>query len=118
MLANDGTVTEVARKLFDRLGVISPERSESRFWLAVAAEQDGRLEEAAKAYVQLLTDGSAGTWQATVAERWRAVRMRLGRTTDAASSAGEPETRPIGKAPSLTKGDVYPIQKPSDEARK
>ena len=80
--ANDGHVSEVARKAYERLRVLTPERVEPRFWLAVAAEQEGRNEEAVKAYAQLLTEGrAAAPWRASVVERWKAVRTKPRRSS-------------------------------------
>lgn len=114
VLANDGVVTETARTSYVRLQELAPERVEPRFWLAVAAEQDGRFEEAAASYEKLLTEGDASAaWRPTVVERWRAARTRLGQAT---------EPIPAGKAtavaPKLAKEDVDAAQAMSPEARK
>lgn len=118
ILANDGHVSEVARKAYERLRVLTPERVEPRFWLAVAAEQDGRLEEADKAYAQLLTEGSAtAPWRGSVVERWRAVRTKLELATDPVPD-GVAEAKPTGLAPALAREDVRAIQQLPDDARR
>lgn len=118
ILANDGHVSEVARKSYERLRVLAPERVEPRFWLAVAAEQEGRLEEAVKAYAQLLTEGSAAApWRGSVVERWRAVRTKLGLATDPVPD-GVAEAKPTGLAPSLAREDVRAIQQLPEDARR
>lgn len=43
VLANDGLVVPNARKAYQRLVVIAPDRPEPHFWLALAKEQDGDL---------------------------------------------------------------------------
>ena len=119
VLANDGHVSDAARKAYERLRVLTPERVEPRFWLAVAAEQGGQLDEAAKAYAQLLTEGSAAApWRASVVERWKAVRTKLGLATDPVPD-GSAEAKPTGLAPSLAREDVRAIQQlPDDERRR
>jgi cytochrome c-type biogenesis protein CcmH len=122
VLINDGLVTEVARKSYERLRALEPERMEPRFWLAVAAEQDGRFEEAVSAYAQLLAEGepSAG-WRPTVAERWRIVRTKLKLPTEPVPQSGsqaKPSASAQGRAPALAKEDVDNIQSLSPEARK
>jgi len=119
ILANDGHVSEAAHKAYERLRVLTPDRVEPRFWLAVAAEQDGRHEEAVKAYAQLLTEGSASApWRASVVERWKAVRTKLGLATSPVPD-GVAEAKPTGLAPSLAREDVRAIQQlPDDERRR
>ncbi len=122
VLINDGLVTEVARKSYERLRALEPERMEPRFWLAVAAEQDGRFEEAVSAYAQLLAEGepSAG-WRPTVTERWRIVRTKLKLPTEPVPQSGsqtKPSASAQGRAPALAKEDVDNIQSLSPEARK
>ncbi len=118
VLANDGMVTEIARKSYERLRVLAPDRMEPRFWLAVAAEQDGRLEEAAKVYAQLLTEGSAAApWRPTVTARWRAARRKLGLATDPVPD-GKAEAKPTSLAPSLAREDVRALESLPEETRK
>ena len=118
VLANDGMVTEIARKSYERLRVLAPDRMEPRFWLAVAAEQDGRLEEAAKAYAQLLTEGSAAApWRPTVTERWRVARRKLGLATEPVPD-GKAEAKPTSLAPSLAREDVRALESLPEETRK
>ena len=119
VLASDGLVTEAARDAYARLRVLAPERIEPRFWLAVAAEQEGRLEEAVTAYAQLLTEGSAAApWRPAVVERWRAVRRKLGLATEPVPD-GVAAARPTSLAPALSREDVRAVQSlPEDERRR
>lgn len=118
MLANDGMVSDVARQAYERLRVLAPDRMEPRFWLAVAAEQDGRLEEAAKVYAQLLTEGSAAApWRPTVGERWRAVRRKQNLPTEPVPD-GVAESKPTSIAPALSREDVRTIQQLPEDERK
>ncbi len=54
VMANDGIVTEAARTAYEKLVVLVPERTEPRFWLALAKEQDGNRAAAAADYRALL----------------------------------------------------------------
>ena len=127
VLASDGVVTERARAAYARLQHLAPERIEPRFWLAVAAEQDGRFDEAATAYAKLLSEGD-GTegWRPTVVERWRTSRTKLGLTTDPPPAGkGVPPTpgkdvavAVTGKAPGLSKEDVDAAQSMTPDARR
>ena len=122
VLANDGVVTEAARTSYARLQQLVPERMEPRFWLAVAAEQDGRFEEAAAAYAKLLAEGDAAApWRPTVVERWRTARTRLGLATEpvpTSKTAATSDGKTSGLAPKLDKADVDAIQAMPPEARK
>lgn len=121
VLANDGVITEVARKTFERLRELVPDRMEPRFWLAVAAEQDGRFEVAAAAYASLLGEGDADvSWRPTVVERWREVRGKLGLATEPVPQpipAGNAKMAASGRAPALAKSDVDAAQAMPAEAR-
>jgi cytochrome c-type biogenesis protein CcmH len=78
MLANDGVVTEEARQAYERILKHEPDRIEARFWLAVAKEQDGKLDEALKDYRALLsTAPAAAPWRVAVTERLEDVSRRL-----------------------------------------
>jgi cytochrome c-type biogenesis protein CcmH len=121
ILANDGLVSETARKTYERLRELAPDRVEPHFWLAVAAEQDGRLQEAASAYEKMLaeSDPDAG-WRQTVAERWRTVRGKIGLATVAplprkTATAAAPGA---GKAPARSKEDVEAVQSMTPDARR
>ena len=121
VLANDGVVTEAARTAFARLRELAPDRMEPHFWLAVAAEQDGRFEEAATVYAQLLTEGDADVpWRPTVAERWQAVRGKLGLAKEPVplpTPAIKADMAAGGRAPALAKSDVDAVQAMPAEAR-
>jgi len=120
VLANDGVVTELARKSYERLKELAPERLEPRYWLAVAAEQDGRFEDAVGAYAGLLTEGEADApWRPMVEARWRATRTKLGLATDPVpASNAEAKHKSTGLAPALANDDVRAIQSLPDDARK
>ena len=78
MLANDGIVSDEARRAYARILSLEPDRIEARFWLAVAKEQDGKLNEALADYRALLAGASAAApWRAAVAERLEELTQRL-----------------------------------------
>lgn len=119
MLASDGVVTEAARAAYMRLAQVAPQRMEPRFWLAVAAEQDGRFEEAATAYAKLLGEGDASaSWRPTVIERWRTARTKLGLPTDPPPGARAVADAPAGKAPALAKENVDAAEAMTPDARR
>ena len=79
MLANDGVVSEAARGAYERILKLEPTRSEARFWLALAKEQDGKFTEALSDYRALLASApAAAPWRAAVSERLDDVARRLG----------------------------------------
>lgn len=119
VLASDGVVTEAARAAYTRLAQLEPDRVTPRFWLAVAAEQDGRLDEALAAYATLLREGDeAAGWRPTVVERWRAVRAKLGQPNDTPPTGKSVATAPTGKAPALTKEAVDAAEGMTPDARR
>ncbi|MFM1814305.1 MAG: Cytochrome c-type biosis protein CycH [Pseudomonadota bacterium] len=79
ILANDGVVTETARKAYENVLTLSPEAPEPRFWIAVAKEQDGKLEEAARDFTALLEEAPADAkWRPLVVARLDGLKKRLG----------------------------------------
>ena len=79
VFANEGVVTEPARKAFQKAVEKDPTLSQAHFWLAVAKEQDGSLEQAAAAWRALLERGSADApWRGTVQQRLASLERQLG----------------------------------------
>lgn len=102
VLANDGVVTEPARKAYSQVLEQEPRRFEARFGLAMAMEQDGEMAKAADAYRGLLADApSDAPWRKFVQEQLDAVTAKLSgtatqqsqgpRTEDAAALAKLPD---------------------------
>ena len=58
VFANDEIVTEPARVAFEKVVELDAKAIKARFWLALAKEQDGRINEAIAGYRQLLSEGS------------------------------------------------------------
>src|SRR5262245_16432386 len=105
MLANDGVVSEQARGAYERLLKLEPDRIEARFWLAVAKEQDGKLNEAMSDFRALLSAApAAAPWRVAVSERLDDLMKRLG-----------PEGKPASPGPSAA--DVAAAQSLSAEER-
>jgi len=100
MLANDGVVTEEARRAYDKILKLEPDWVEARYWLAVAKEQDGKLGEAAADYRALLGAApSAAPWRAAVSERLEDVTRRLG--TGSKPAAPGPTAADVAAAQAL-----------------
>jgi cytochrome c-type biogenesis protein CcmH len=101
MLANDGIVSEEARRAYERLLKLEPERVEARFWLAVAKEQDGKLNEAMNDFRALLSSApAAAPWRAAVSERLDDLSKRLGEDGKPASPG--PSAADVAAAQSLS----------------
>lgn len=102
VLAGNGMVNEIARLAYERLKALEPGRMEPRFWLALAKEQDGRLEAAAADYRALIAEAPADApWRALVEARLKEVTDRAagvataaGATPSAATAAPAPTTPP------------------------
>ncbi len=71
---SNGQVTAEARAAFEKILKAEPNRIEPRFWLAVAREQSGDVQQAAEEYRALLALAPADApWRATVVERLAAI---------------------------------------------
>lgn len=94
VLANDGVVTELARKSYVRLLELEPGRVEARFGLALAQEQDGEIASAEATYKSILADAPPNApWREFVTERLEAIALKRG---------GEPKGK--GQPPSADAG--------------
>ena len=101
MLANDGVVSEEARRAYEKLLKLEPDRIEARFWLAVAKEQDGKLNEALSDYRALLSAApAAAPWRAAVSERLDDLSKRLG--ADGKPASPGPSSADVAAAQSLS----------------
>lgn len=79
IIAGNGIVSEEARAAYEEVLKLEPGRPEARFWLAMAKEQDGKLQDAAADYRRLIADAPPDApWRPAVAERLAAVQARLG----------------------------------------
>lgn len=97
VLANDGTVTEAAREAWEKLARLDPARPEPRFWLAMAKEQAGSLEEAAAEYKALLAGAEADApWRPLLEERIAAIEARRGEGRGSGGAASGTGSAPRG----------------------
>ncbi|MBU1212947.1 MAG: c-type cytochrome biogenesis protein CcmI [Alphaproteobacteria bacterium] len=70
VLANNGIVVEPARLAYQQLLTKEPGDHEARFWLAMADEQEGKLDAAEKGYRSVLTDAPEDApWKSVVEAR-------------------------------------------------
>lgn len=94
IIANNGLVTEDARKAFQRLLALEPDNGEAKFALALALEQDGKLAEAADAYRALLSAAPQDApWRPSLEVRLARL-MRGGATPEAGGPAPEGMSKP------------------------
>ncbi|HWB47217.1 MAG TPA: c-type cytochrome biogenesis protein CcmI [Hyphomicrobiaceae bacterium] len=103
VLANDGIVTDDARKAYAKIVERAPDRLEPRFWLALAKEQDGDLAGALAAYKVLLADIKADVpWRPALTQRMGEVEKRLARAgASGASAAPGPTPSQVAAAAAL-----------------
>jgi cytochrome c-type biogenesis protein CcmH len=99
--AADGIVTADARTAFERATALDPHEPKARYFLGLAAEQDGRARDAASIWRALLADAPSGA-------QWVGfVRAALARVTgDAPANAGP------------TASDIATAANMSDQARR
>ncbi len=118
VLASDGIVTEPARLAYEKLIKLEPQRPEPRFWLALAKEQDGKLEAALSDYRALLRDGDPkANWRTLVEERVAEVEQRLGRGAPADAKPKPKETEaPLAAGPRAE--DVKAAERLSEAERR
>jgi cytochrome c-type biogenesis protein CcmH len=100
--AADGVVTADARAAFDRAAALDPGDVMARYFLGLAAEQEGKREEAAAIWRKLLADAPPGArWTATVqaalAQIGEAVAPGAVPPPQAAAPAGPP--KPLAEPP-------------------
>ena len=100
--AADGVVTADARAAFDRAAALHPGDVMARYFLGLAAEQEGKRQEAAAIWRKLLADAPPGArWTATVqaalAQIGEAVAPDSVPTPQAAAPAGSP--KPLAEPP-------------------
>ena len=103
----NGVINDAAKDVYTRILALEPGRVEPRFWLAMALEQDGQLQQAAAAYRALLNDAPADApWRQPVLDRLAVVDPAFkppmaaaapprGPTADDVAAAGQmtPEAR-------------------------
>ncbi len=87
--AANGVVTAEARAAFEHAVALDPKEAKARYFLALAAEQDGRNDEAAALWRSMLADAPAGApWVGLV-------REALGRVAGETAASNDPSTADI-----------------------
>lgn len=112
VLANNGVVTEEARRALERALELDATLIEPRILLAIAKEQDGRFAEAIDEWRALLPRADAkAPWRAMVETRIAAAEARL-----AGRPPAEAPAESQGGAPSA--GDIAAVEKMSPAERR
>jgi cytochrome c-type biogenesis protein CcmH len=90
--AADGVVTAEAKAEFDRAVALDAHEPKARYFLGLAAEQDGKTEEAAATWRSLINDAPAGAPYVAF------VRSALARVSGAAASPEEPGAKELANS--------------------
>lgn len=92
----NGIVPEDARKALERILQIEPNATEPRIWLALAKEQDGRLQEAAADYRKLIEEAPEhAPWRKALEDRL----ANLGKDSGGAPASGQANAVPAASPP-------------------
>ncbi|MDX2308454.1 MAG: c-type cytochrome biogenesis protein CcmI [Hyphomicrobium sp.] len=118
ILANNGVVTENARKAAAQILALEPGRPDAKLWLALAKEQEGDLAGARDSYKAILTDDiPPGNLRTAVETRIASVEARLTGAPDAGPPApAAPGANGAASAPPLSPDAVAAL--PPDEQAK
>jgi cytochrome c-type biogenesis protein CcmH len=101
-IATAGQVTAPALAAFERALVLDPSQARARFFVALAALQAGRDDEALQRFAALLRDApDDAPWRAQVETRARTLAERLGADFDALVAASDP-TEPVSPGSAST----------------
>ena len=104
VLGADGVVTEKARVAYEKILKLEPGSGDARFWLALAKEQDGKLDEAVAEYKALLAETSAtAPWREALEQRIASVSQRL--SGGKAPAARGPTAQDVAAAEKMSSGD-------------
>jgi len=115
VFSNEGVVTEPARKAFQKAVEKDADLSQAHFWLAVAQEQDGSLEQAAAAWRSLLKRGGADApWRRTVQQRLADLERQLG--TGKPGKTVESTNRTAAKGPDRDQMEAAKSMSQSDRS--
>jgi cytochrome c-type biogenesis protein CcmH len=92
--AAGGVVTDKAREAFAKALAEEPGQPQARFYLALAAEQDGKPAEAVKAYESLAADARPGApWAGAVKARLASLKGEPPQSTAGAPALGSDEQK-------------------------
>lgn len=96
--ANEGVVTDKARRAYEQLRVLEPERTDAQFWLALAQEQDGDLRGALAAYRTIAANPAADPrWRKALKARIAALESQLPKTDAPSLPSPRPSLSPDGQ---------------------
>lgn len=110
--AENGVVPDDARKALQTMLAANPKDVETRIWLALAKEQDGKSAEAAADYRALLAEAPADAeWRGVIQQRL----TRLENPTAAEAEIGAPPPPPASGGP--TAAEMAAAQKMTPEER-
>lgn len=91
VFANNGEVGDDVLPILKRAIKLNPDQSKAHFWLALHHEQKGRLEEAEKAYTDMLAKSMQGvSWRPIVQKRLDEVRKQRGLPPKAIAGVKQP----------------------------
>jgi cytochrome c-type biogenesis protein CcmH len=94
IFGNNGDVTDAAKQALNSVIQKNPKSGRGRLWLAIAAEQEGRTEEAKKAYRDMLEEDLTGPLRRMVTERLAGISTLPGQI--ATMHGGSAENAPKG----------------------
>ena len=101
--AGDGMVTAEARSAFERALDTAPDQPKSRFFLALAAEQDGDAETAKTMWRELLADSPADApWRPAVEERLAAYGLDIPAPALSEGAAPGPSSEDVAAAGAMS----------------
>jgi cytochrome c-type biogenesis protein CcmH len=104
VLAADGRVVAEAQQVYEKIVRIEPGNVEARYWLALAKEQDGKLEPALADYNRLLSEAPADApWRGAIEGRIADIAARL--AGKGAPEPGGPSAEDVAAASKLSPGD-------------
>jgi cytochrome c-type biogenesis protein CcmH len=114
VLADNGIVSENARLAFEKASERDGSLAKPRFWLGMAAEQDGRFEKAAEIWRGMLDQAPAGApWKEMVTDRLAFAESKLGGAGEGTSGA----RLSTSSKPGPTEEDVAAAQQMTAEER-
>src|SRR5262249_34394948 len=104
VLAADGRVGAEAQRAYEKILSIEPGNVEARYWLALAKEQDGKLDLALVDYKHLLSEAPADApWRGAIEERIKDITARA--AGKGAAEAAGPSAEDIAAASKLSPED-------------
>jgi cytochrome c-type biogenesis protein CcmH len=104
VLAADGRVDAEAQRVYEKILRIEPGNVEARYWLALAKEQDGKLDLALADYNRLLSEAPADApWRGAIEGRIADLAARL--TSKVAPESGGPSAEDVAAASKLSPED-------------